>query len=75
MVVMVGLLTYEPNADGAWFFAEEVLPRLRAGRPGTQFRLIGRYDWQVEPLADSPASPCWARSTISMPSCGALTWR
>lgn len=54
VVVMIGLHTYEPNADAAWFFAEEVLPRLREERPGARFRLVGAYDWQIEPLRDHP---------------------
>ena len=41
---MVGLLTYEPNADGVWFFVDDVLPRIRAEIPGARVKLIGRYD-------------------------------
>lgn len=52
--LMVGLLTYEPNADAAWFFADEVLPALRRDFPGAQLQLVGRYDWQVEALSDRP---------------------
>ena len=44
VIGMVGLLTYEPNADGVWFFVDDVLPRIRAEIPGTRVKLIGRYD-------------------------------
>jgi glycosyltransferase involved in cell wall biosynthesis len=43
VLLLVGLLTYEPNRDGAAFFAAEVLPLVRAHYPGAQFRVVGRY--------------------------------
>lgn len=43
VLVMVGLLTYEPNRDAAAFFAREVLPRVRHSVPDARFRVVGRY--------------------------------
>lgn len=43
VLLMVGLMTYEPNRDGAWFFAREVLPKVRAAVPDTILRVVGRY--------------------------------
>jgi glycosyltransferase involved in cell wall biosynthesis len=51
VMVMVGLLTYEPNADAAWFLADDVLPVVLAEEPGARLRLVGRYDEFVAPLA------------------------
>ncbi|ROR90124.1 glycosyltransferase [Nocardioides aurantiacus] len=52
VVLMVGLLTYEPNLDAATYFAREVLPLLRRHVPGAVFRVVGRFDheWQVATL-------------------------
>jgi glycosyltransferase involved in cell wall biosynthesis len=43
VLLLVGLLTYEPNRDGAAFFAAEVLPLVRVHYPHAQFRVVGRY--------------------------------
>ena len=43
VLLMVGLLTYEPNRDAAAFFAREVLPRVRQTVPDARFRVVGRY--------------------------------
>ena len=50
VISMVGLLTYKPNLDGARWFADEVLPRVRAEIPHASLRLIGRYDDRARPL-------------------------
>jgi glycosyltransferase involved in cell wall biosynthesis len=42
VLTMVGVFAYEPNSDGAWWFADAVLPLLQAVRPGVEFRLVGR---------------------------------
>jgi glycosyltransferase involved in cell wall biosynthesis len=55
VMVMVGLLTYEPNADAAWFLADDVLPLVLAEEPGARLRLVGRYDDFVAPLATRSA--------------------
>ncbi len=54
VIALVGLLTYEPNADAAWYFVEDVFPQVRARLGGVRLRLIGRYDAFVEPLATVP---------------------
>ncbi len=52
VVLMVGLLTYEPNLDAATWFARDVVPLLRRRVPGAVFRVVGRFDheWQVATL-------------------------
>lgn len=52
VLIMVGLLTYEPNQDAAAFFAAQILPRVRQRCPDSQFRVVGRYhsDSAVAPL-------------------------
>lgn len=50
-VTMIGLLTYEPNLDGARAFVDEALPRLRAQVPEVQLRLVGRHDGLLDDLA------------------------
>lgn len=56
VLVMVGLLTYEPNRDAAAFFATEILPRIRLHRPDARFHVVGRYDSEsaVGPLRGLP---------------------
>jgi glycosyltransferase involved in cell wall biosynthesis len=48
VLLMVGLLTYEPNRDAAEFFAGQVLPRLRSAVPAARFRVVGRYDDEAQ---------------------------
>ena len=50
VLTLVGGLWYGPNADGAWWFATEVLPKVRALRLDARFRLVGRTDELVEGL-------------------------
>lgn len=40
-IVFTGLLSYRPNLDGAQWFIEEVLPRVRARVPGTTLTVVG----------------------------------
>lgn len=40
-IVFAGNLGYFPNVDGACWFAEQVLPRIRAQVPDCTFRLVG----------------------------------
>lgn len=54
VLTMVGLMIYPPNADGARFFAESVLPRVRAAVPGTTFLVVGRHDGALDDLRDVP---------------------
>lgn len=39
----VGAMDYPPNAEGAFWFAREVLPRIREERPEAEFVVIGRH--------------------------------
>jgi len=50
VMTLVGGLWYGPNADGAWWFATEVLPEVRTRHPDARFRLVGRTDALVEGL-------------------------
>lgn len=52
--LMVGLLAYGPNRDGARFFVHEVFPRVRAALPGARLRLVGRRGGELDDLADTP---------------------
>jgi len=54
VLVMISLLTYEPNVDGVWFFVDEVLPLVRAAVPSVELRLVGRHDHRVAAVADRP---------------------
>ena len=47
---MVGLFHYGPNQDGARFFVQEVLPRVRARVPNASVRFVGRHDGHLGDL-------------------------
>jgi glycosyltransferase involved in cell wall biosynthesis len=49
-ILLVGPLTYAPNADAARFLVKEVLPRLRVRLPEARVRLVGYHDDRVEDL-------------------------
>ena len=51
---MVARYTYAPNLDAAWFFADEVFPRIRAVRPDAEFRVVGAHDSRLDALAARP---------------------
>ena len=53
VIVFVGLLTYEPNLDGARFLVEQVLPPLRELRPDVTLHLVGRAGPEAEALASA----------------------
>lgn len=38
----VGLLTYEPNRDGLWWFLKEVWPSIRQSLPDARLRIVGK---------------------------------
>lgn len=40
-VVFCGVMNYEPNVEAALWFARDVWPLIRAGRPDAQFLIIG----------------------------------
>ena len=46
-IVFVGHMSTLQNYDAAWFFAHDVLPRIRARRPSAIFRIIG----PIRPMA------------------------
>lgn len=49
-LLLLGLMTYRPNADGADWFAREVLPRLRRKIPSVRLRIVGAAGGTVQPL-------------------------
>lgn len=42
ILLFVGSLSYDPNADAVEYFADLVLPRIRAQVPDATFRVVGR---------------------------------
>jgi len=40
-VVLVGVMDYRPNVEGALWFADDVLPRVRARLPNARFHIVG----------------------------------
>ena len=49
-----GQMTYPPNADGAVYFVDRVLPHIVAAMPRVQFRIVGRCDDTVARLRAHP---------------------
>lgn len=47
---MVGLFHYGPNQDGARFFVNDVLPRVRSRIPDATVRFVGRHDGHLGDL-------------------------
>lgn len=41
VIVLCGRMDYPPNIDGARWFAQEILPRVRRRRPEAVFRIVG----------------------------------
>ena len=54
VITMVGDLFYVPNRDGARWFAERVLPEIRAAAPEAEFRVVGRHPDGLRDLDESP---------------------
>lgn len=53
--VFVGMMDYFPNVDAAVWFAEEILPRVRAEIPDAGFDIVGRHPVaRVRALARHP---------------------
>jgi len=50
---MVGLFHYGPNSDGARFFVQEVLPRVRSRIPDATVRFIGRHDGHLGDVGEA----------------------
>lgn len=54
-IVFTGAMDYWPNVDAVTWFAEAVMPALRAARPGLRFYVVGRRPTPaVEALAAQP---------------------
>lgn len=41
MVVFTGVMTYQPNEDAALYFAQDILPLIKAKRPYVEFWIVG----------------------------------
>lgn len=55
LIVMCGRMDYRANVDGAAWFAQEVLPAIRARRPDAVFRIVGAAPTrEVRALAGLP---------------------
>ena len=53
--VMVGAMDYPPNVEGACWFVRNAWPRIRAARPESVFRIVGRSPAkEVRELAAEP---------------------
>jgi glycosyltransferase involved in cell wall biosynthesis len=50
-ILLIGLFTYEPNADAAEFLVREILPCIREAIPGVEVRLVGQGTERVASLA------------------------
>lgn len=55
-VLLLGLHTYGPNADGAVWFVERVLPELRAAIPDAEVRIVGEAGGRVRRLSRAGVS-------------------
>jgi glycosyltransferase involved in cell wall biosynthesis len=53
-LVFQGQMDYPPNADGAVYFVDRVLPRIVAEMPRVQFRIVGRCNETVARLQSHP---------------------
>jgi glycosyltransferase involved in cell wall biosynthesis len=56
VLLLVGLLRYEPNRDAASYFASCVLPLVRAVLPEAKFLVVGHYD-SVDQIAGLSQAP------------------
>ncbi|MBX3601529.1 MAG: TIGR03087 family PEP-CTERM/XrtA system glycosyltransferase [Rubrivivax sp.] len=64
-LVFTGAMDFGPNVDAVTWFAREVLPALRAGRPGLRFHIVGRSPAPaVRALAEDPAAGVVVTGTV-----------
>lgn len=72
-VVLVGLHTYGPNADGALWFARAVLPHLRKAVPDVRVEIVGEAGATLQALAGPTVTvtgavpdtaPAYARASL-----------
>jgi glycosyltransferase involved in cell wall biosynthesis len=54
VILMVGAYDYEPNADAAEFFINEVFPIVRASSPKAEVRLVGASPERMPSFARTP---------------------
>jgi glycosyltransferase involved in cell wall biosynthesis len=55
LLVFTGLMSHPPNVDAAIYMARDVLPLIRARRPGARLRIVGRHPTaEVQALAALP---------------------
>jgi glycosyltransferase involved in cell wall biosynthesis len=54
VMLMVGIYSYGPNADGAEFFIEEILPLVRSRIPGAEIWLAGSTPEYIKAFKDRP---------------------
>jgi glycosyltransferase involved in cell wall biosynthesis len=55
VMLMVGIYSYGPNADGADFFIREILPQIRAQLPDAELWLAGSGPERIAAYAEQPA--------------------
>lgn len=55
VMLMVGIYSYGPNADGADFFIREILPLVRARHPEAELWLAGSAPEQIPSFVHKPA--------------------
>jgi polysaccharide biosynthesis protein PslH len=54
-IVFTGQMDYRPNIEGVTWFAEQILPQVRAAHPEAQFVIVGRNPGEaVKALAKAP---------------------
>jgi glycosyltransferase involved in cell wall biosynthesis len=53
-LLLVGLMTYRPNADAATWFVERVFPAVRAALPHAEVRIVGEASATVASLGTRP---------------------
>jgi len=64
-LVFTGAMDFGPNVDAVTWFAREVLPALRAGRPGLRFHIVGRSPAPaVRALAEDAAAGVVVTGTV-----------
>jgi len=55
LIVFTGQMDYRPNIDAVTWFAEDILPRVRASHPDARFAIVGRNPGEtVKALARQP---------------------
>jgi glycosyltransferase involved in cell wall biosynthesis len=50
----IGLMSYDPNCDGALFLVDKVLPKIRSEVPEVDVRIVGLFDSRFEAIMGRP---------------------